>query len=215
MIKENAKQEIESKKKVGRPKGGIPWNKGKTGVYSKETIDKIKKAREKQVITEETKKKLSLAGKRRIVSEETKKKIREANLGEKSHFWKGGCEYIKKGKLVWTKEMREHIGNFHKGEKSKHWKGGITPENEKQRKSIEYKLWRKACFERDNFTCKKTGVSGGRLVVHHINNFSEFPELRTSIENGITLSQESHKEFHKIYGFKNNTKEQIDQYLNL
>ncbi len=76
------------------------------------------------------------------------------------------------------------------------------------------KLWRKVIFERDNFTCQKTGIKGGKLHPHHINNFADFSELRTSIENEITLSQKSHKEFHKIYGNKNNTRSQLKEFLN-
>lgn len=94
------------------------------------------------------------------------------------------------------------------------WKGGITKENHKVRTSLEYKLWVKSCLERDNFTCQKTGQKGGELEVHHINNFSNFLELRTSIENGITLSKISHKEFHKKYGYKNNSREQLIEFLN-
>lgn len=99
------------------------------------------------------------------------------------------------------------------GEKSHLWKGGITPAIRKIRNSVEIKWWRKSCFERDNYTCQKTGIRGGELVVHHINNFADFPELRTSIENGITLSKESHREFHKRYGRRNNTKEQMCEFL--
>jgi 5-methylcytosine-specific restriction endonuclease McrA len=106
------------------------------------------------------------------------------------------------------------MGDSHRGNKSSTWKGGITPQNHIIRNNIEIKLWRKACMERDNYTCQKYGTRGGELRIHHINNFAEFPELRTSIENGITLSKKAHDEFHKKYGFKNNTKEQLLEFLN-
>ena len=70
---------------------------------------------------------------------------------------------------------------------------GNSSKNHRIRTSIEYKLWRKACFERDNFTCQITGTSGGELVVHHVNNFADFPELRTAINNGITMRKKVHK----------------------
>ena len=94
------------------------------------------------------------------------------------------------------------------------WKGGVTTENDLIRKSTEYILWRRSCLERDNFTCQKTGQRGGKLVVHHINNFAEKKELRLAIDNGITLSVESHREFHRRYGIKNNTREQLIEFLN-
>jgi hypothetical protein len=90
---------------------------------------------------------------------------------------------------------------------------GKRSANKIDRQSLEYKLWRKSCFERDNFICQKTGQIGGKLVVHHINNFADFPELRFAIDNGITLSEKAHKEFHKKYGQRNNTKGQLEEFL--
>ena len=76
------------------------------------------------------------------------------------------------------------------------------------------RLWKESCIKRDNFTCQKTGQVGGQLQVHHIFNFADFPQMRTSIENGITLSKEAHALFHKIYGRKNNTRAQLEEFLN-
>lgn len=111
----------------------------------------------------------------------------------------------------WTKKQKEKV----LGDKNGNWKGGITPKNKKIRNSIEYRLWRKAIFERDNFTCQKCGEHGGKLMAHHINNFTDFSELRLAIDNGITLCKKCHTEFHKKYGYKNNTKEQLEEFLNI
>lgn len=140
------------------------------------------------------------------MSQYTKDKLLLANFGKPSPM---------KGKHH-TQETIEKIREARKkqvGDKCPTWKGGITPVNVKIRNSIEGKLWRKSIFERDNFTDQKTGQRGGNLVAHHINNFADFPELRTSIENGITLSKESHELFHKNYGKKNNTREQLEEFL--
>jgi len=75
------------------------------------------------------------------------------------------------------------------------------------------KLWKDSVFARDGYTDQKTGIKGGKLVAHHIQNFAQYPELRLAIDNGITLSIKSHREFHKIYGRKNNTKEQLEEFL--
>jgi hypothetical protein len=111
-----------------------------------------------------------------------------------------------------TDEQKKRHSERMKGNKY-NYQGGKTSSNLLIRTSLKIKLWRKSCMERDNFTCQKTGVCGGDLVVHHINNFADYPELRFSPENGITLSKKSHIEFHKIYGKRNNTKEQLQEFL--
>src|SRR3990167_2266206 len=80
-----------------------------------------------------------------------------------------------------------------RGERHRWWKGGITPINEAIRKSLEYKLWRKAVFERDNFTCIWCGKKDKTIQADHIKPFSLFPELRFAIDNGRTLCHDCHK----------------------
>jgi len=89
----------------------------------------------------------------------------------------------------------------------------VTSENSRIRYSWENVYWRKMVFIRDEFTCQFCKVSGGYLVVHHINNFAEFPELRFEISNGITLHKSCHLNFHKKYGFRNNTVAQIQEFI--
>jgi hypothetical protein len=140
--------------------------------------------------------------------------------GGKRPKFHGNLGSFKKGESAWNKNtkgiMKQNKTSFKKGIVP--WnkdKGIIGKLNELQRHREEYRLWRISCFERDNYTCQKTKVSGGRLVVHHINNFAEKIELRFAIDNGITLSDKSHREFHKLYGRKNNTLEQILEFINL
>ena len=111
-------------------------------------------------------------------------------------------------------EFKKGRISLQKGEKNWNWKGGITPENHKIRNSIEYRLWREAVFARDNWICQKSGEKGGKLVAHHINNFCSYPELRFAIDNGITLSEKAHRQFHKKYNIRYNTQEQLEEFLN-
>jgi len=134
--------------------------------------------------------------------------------GKKSPHWKGGkpkCKVCGK-EVSYCCEMCRSCS--HKGEKSYLWKGGITPINAVIRNSLEYRLWRNAVFARDNWTCQKVGIRGGKLHPHHIQNFAQYPELRFAIDNGITLSKRAHMEFHGKYGRENNTKEQLKEFLN-
>ena len=72
------------------------------------------------------------------------------------------------------------------------------PEDVKEiRNSEEYRIWRTAVFERDSFTCQLCRKVGGKLNAHHIKPFAKCPDLRTDINNGITLCEECHKRIHK------------------
>jgi len=187
------------------------YNKGKNnpmyGVHlTEEAKRKMSEVRKGKTFSEEHKRKISKAklgkpswNKNISMAEETKRKLSEANKGEKGSFY---------GKHH-SEETRKRMSEAQKGKNGHNWKGGITPLNRKNRKDLDYKLWRKAIFERNNFTCQICKQSGGDLRAHHINNFAEFPELRFAINNGITLCKNCHQKFHKMFGIKNNTKEQL------
>jgi 5-methylcytosine-specific restriction endonuclease McrA len=81
-----------------------------------------------------------------------------------------------------------------KGKDNYFWKGGICPKHLIIRNSIEMRLWRAAVFARDNFTCQGCGERRGYLEAHHIKSFSEFPQLRFAIDNGVSLCQLCHAE---------------------
>lgn len=126
-------------------KGQIPWNKGKTGVYSPEMLEKMSKALKGRISpmkgkhhSEETKKKLSEKLKGRIspnkgkkMSEELRKKISESLKGrisprkgvKLSNEIKQKLSESHKGKPSWNKgkkmseEFREKLSETHKGKK--------------------------------------------------------------------------------------------------
>ena len=107
------------------------------------------------------------------------------------------------------------------GSKNNNWKGGVTPEHVRIRQSEEYKTWRISSFKRDNYTCQCCNDSkGGNLQAHHIENFSDHEELRFDITNAITLCNSCHNpnvnnSFHHMYGTRNNTLEQLQEYFDM
>jgi len=186
------KHKLHTEETKVKMRGRTPWNKGKVGIYSEETLNHWSKIRTGVKHTEETKIKIGLKSK-----------------GGNSGSFKKGMTSPNKGK---------HNTKI-SGSKHYNWKGGISPEDKIIRQSIEYRLWREAVFARDNWTCQKTGVRSGNgktvyLEAHHIQNFAKYPELRFAIDNGITLSRKVHYKFHSIYNRINNTKEQLKEFLN-
>jgi len=103
------------------------------------------------------------------------------------------------------------------------WNGFLTSKNTRFRNNAIYKDWVKSVFERDNYTCQCCGARSGKgnpvtLNAHHIKSFSKYPELRLDIDNGITLCSNCHSpqaegSFHNLYGTRNNTPEQLNEYI--
>jgi hypothetical protein len=68
-------------------------------------------------------------------------------------------------------------------------------------------------MERDGYTCQICKDNkGNNLVPHHLQGFANFKELRMVVDNGITLCNECHNEFHKKYSTHNNTKIQFCEF---
>lgn len=62
-----------------------------------------------------------------------------------------------------------------------------------EKRSPAYKAWRKSVCDRDNWSCRIADNNcDGKLEVHHILRWSDFPELRYQINNGITLCHAHH-----------------------
>lgn len=119
-----------------------------------------------------------------VTHEKLKGRQRPAEVREKmaKTMFKGGHVTWNKGKPFL--QIR--------GEKHPLWNGGSTL-RQQQRTSLEAKQWRKAIFERDNYTCQECGVRGGHLHVDHIKPWCAFPELRFELSNGRVLCIECHR----------------------
>lgn len=97
-------------------------------------------------------------------SDEHRLKMREANLGSKSHFWRGGL----------TDENRKmRNSTFYKNWRRKVW----------ERDNY-------TCQECKARSCKGRPVY---LSAHHIKSWAMYPDLRFDISNGLTLCKDCHK----------------------
>ena len=148
-------------------KGQIPWNKGLKGKQSWHNLDGLK-------------------------------------LGQ--GWWKGKKQYpemliklseARKGKkrtLETKQKMSEAIYKaIPRGENHYRWNPDRELMKRNKRSDPEYKQWVRKVKSRDNFECKINNQDCfGYLEVHHILNWSNHPELRYEVNNGITLCQFHH-----------------------
>lgn len=105
------------------------------------------------------------------------------------------------------------------GENNWNYNPNLTnEEREKTRTQLDGEnqaSWRKSIFSNDDYTCDCCNSRGGKLNAHHLNGYSWDKENRWNISNGITLCNNCHKDFHKLYGRKNNTIQQYEEYSTL
>jgi len=86
-----------------------------------------------------------------------------------------------------------------------------------KRKEEGYSVWRNNVKYRDKYTCQKCNYVGykndGVMVAHHMSSYRYNKNERINESNGITLCKECHLEFHKCFGFRNNTFEQNIKFI--
>lgn len=129
----------------------------------------------------------------RPVSAERREQIRKALLGrhpseETRAKLRGRTQ---------SAEAREKNRIANSGANNARWKGGLTNARNVLEGSAEYKTWRKAVFEKDNYTCHLCQTRGGYLHAHHVLGFSKHPELRLTVSNGLTLCKPCHLMIHR------------------
>ena len=189
---------MENRDKLGR---FIKGSKGHSMSHSEKTKNKISLSKKGQLLGKnnpakrlEVKKKISKGKKGKPLSKNHANKIRMLRLGIKDTL-----------KARKNKSLAQ-IKRWNKTERQK-----VTYKTIRSR--IQFRLWRESVFARDNYTCQKCWIKGIYLHPHHIKNFAEYPKLRFAIDNGITFCKKCHNKFHKKYGYRNNTKEQVNMFI--
>lgn len=124
------------------------------------------------------------------MSVEFRKKV---SAGVKNQWTEGrAIPGFKKGNIPWNLNKTYTVLAL-KGERNPNWRGGKQSSYQVWKKSLEYRRWRKAVFDRDNYTCQNCLKKGGKLNADHIKPYALFPEFRFSIENGRTLCIDCHQ----------------------
>lgn len=83
---------------------------------------------------------------------------------------------------------------------------------DKKRHDYNNSKLRQQCFNNANHTCDAYGVVGVELNTHHLDCWHKNKDKRFCIDNIVCLSVEAHKTFHYIYGNKDNTAEQYQEF---
>lgn len=87
----------------------------------------------------------------------------------------------------------------------------LNQTNHHRNNDLEYNAFIRKVLQRDNYKCIVCG-SKNKLNVHHLDGFNWCEEKRKEVSNGVTLCENCHKNFHKLYGTGNNTKKQFEEW---
>ena len=132
-----------------------------------------------------------------------------------NHEGKNYCK-ICSSTVLTSKENNGMFRICRYGKDNPNYNPNKTDEEREQGRNIKgYTDFIKNVLKRDNYTCQCCGINGNgyNLRVHHLDGYNWCKEKRTDIDNGVTLCEDCHKEFHNIYGKGNNTKEQFDEFI--
>lgn len=110
--------------------------------------------------------------------------VSQAHQGKRKH-----CSIDCNLKAYWSNEKGMTVTELEK------FRNTVAPELLKKRKSSEYKKWRKEVLG-ENAKCS-TCLSIEDLNVHHIKEFSKFPELALDPKNALVLCRICHVAHHK------------------
>jgi len=168
MKKSHSSVSVKTRNKMSMAKKGKdPWNKGRTGIYSEETIKKM------------------------------------------SHAKKGSTPY-NKGESI-SEEQKIKLSCINRGITAEKFNGFTTAISKAERTKFDDSGVRQQCYENANYRCNIYNCND-KLNAHHLNSWHTHKEERFDINNLVCLSKQAHKTFHRIYGNKNNTKEQYEEF---
>lgn len=118
-------------------------------------------------------------------------------------------------RMSWTEERKREWGRKVLGENNPCYNPNLSDNDRNNRRLLfGYSSWRILVYAKDDYTCQCCGDnSGGNLNAHHLDSYDWCKEKRIEVDNGMTLCEKCHKEFHLTYGYGGNTREQMNDFL--
>lgn len=124
-------------------------------------------------------------------------------------------------KQMMSETMRERFkgennpmyGIHRYGEENPNYNPNLTDEDRIAREFQNgYKEWKNEVKRLAHYTCDCCGSDESGLHSHHLDSYNWCKERRLDLTNGVCLCEDCHKEFHHIYGYGDNTKEQYEEF---
>jgi len=126
--------------------------------------------------------------------------------------WEANWSHLKRGHGCPICALENRSGEHHP-----RYNPNLTDEERENGRNMigeSYTNWRRKVFEKDKYTCQCCGDNkGGNLTSHHLDGYNWAKDKRIDVDNGVTLCKLCHGEFHKIYKYGNNTKEQFKEFM--
>lgn len=99
------------------------------------------------------------------------------------------------------------------GQRHPNWNPELSEEERYQRRSAELDvIWAKRVKELAGFRCDISGSLQGPFSSHHLYSYADNRDKRVELSNGVCIRRDLHLEFHKKYGFGNNTPQQYQEF---
>lgn len=121
-------------------------------------------------------------------SDETKAKMSAAHKGMQNALGTKRDEAFRRKLSDYWAAHREEHNHYVDGRGAERKAARLTHST-----SLDYRLWRNAVFERDDWTCQHCKVRGGFLHADHIKPYATHPDLRLDVDNGRTLCPPCHR----------------------
>ena len=125
-------------------------------------------------------------------SQETKDNIGKPQKGIPRPYARDNPQVFKKGRVPWNIGLR-YNNPLLSGENHYRWIKDRSFAEKNQRNDAGYSQWVIKVKKRDKGQCRlKNKDCSGYNIVHHILDWSNYPELRYKINNGIALCHTHH-----------------------